>query len=118
MKKIFLNAYLMFDGNCREAMAFYQSLFGGTLKTMTFGEMDNSCPEAMRDSIMHASIMGGEVELLGCDNPDPKPHGSANVSLALSGANEEHLTQLFHELGKDGKVVVPWKNKSGEMFSV
>lgn len=28
MEKITLNAYLLFDNNCREAMAFYQGIFG------------------------------------------------------------------------------------------
>jgi PhnB protein len=30
--------YLIFNGNCREAMTFYQSCLGGELNVMTFGE--------------------------------------------------------------------------------
>src|SRR5690554_3744833 len=107
MGQLTLNAYLMFEGNCREAMAFYQNLFGGTIKSMTFGEVDNSCPEAMRDSIMHSSLTGGEVDLLGSDNPEPKPTGSGNISLALSGSDKERLTRIFNELAEGGKIVIP-----------
>jgi PhnB protein len=33
-----LNPYLRFDGTARQAMEFYQSIFGGELKMNTFGE--------------------------------------------------------------------------------
>jgi PhnB protein len=33
-----LNPYLTFNGNAREAMEFYQSVFGGELRISTFGE--------------------------------------------------------------------------------
>jgi PhnB protein len=119
MEKINLNPYLMFEGNCREAMAFYQSLFGGTVKSMTFGEVDASCPKAMKDSIMHASLIGGEVVLLGSDNPDPTPAGSGNISLALNGSNERHLTQLFNQLSEDGRIVIPLEKQMwGDLFGV
>jgi len=42
MEKIDLNPYLMFDGNCREALEFYQAIFGGELNVMTYGDMDGS----------------------------------------------------------------------------
>lgn len=33
-----LSPYLQFDGNCKEAMEFYQSILGGKLDLSTFGE--------------------------------------------------------------------------------
>src|SRR5690606_30810772 len=119
MTKINLNAYLMFDGNCREAMAFYQSLFGGTLKSMTFGQVDDSCPKAMRDSIMHSSLVTDEFVLLGSDNPEPKPTGSGNISLALNGSDEQRLTQVFNQLSEGGKIVIPLEKQMwGDVFGV
>jgi PhnB protein len=119
MTKINLNAYLMFDGNCREAMTFYQSLFGGTLKSMTFGEVDDSCPKAMRDSIMHSSLTTEELVLLGSDNPEPKPLGSGNISLALNGSDEQRLTQIFNKLSEEGKIVIPLERQMwGDLFGV
>jgi PhnB protein len=119
MTKINLNAYLMFDGNCREAMTFYQSLFGGTLKSMTFGEVDDSCPKAMRDSIMHSSLTTEELVLLGSDNPEPKPLGPGNISLALSGSDEQRLTQIFNKLSEEGKIVIPLERQVwGDLFGV
>ncbi|MGV9553223.1 VOC family protein, partial [Streptomyces ardesiacus] len=33
-----LNPYLSFDGDARQAMEFYEEVFGGTLALNTFGE--------------------------------------------------------------------------------
>src|SRR5690606_10738475 len=119
MNKINLNPYLMFEGNCREAMAFYQSLFGGTLQSMTFGEVDDSCPKAMRDSIMHSSLITDELVLLGSDNPDPKPLGSGNISLALNGTDEQRLTEVFRQLSEGGQMVIPLERQMwGDLFGV
>src|SRR5690554_3754901 len=119
MEKITLNPYLMFNGNCGEAMAFYQGIFGGTVKSMTFGEVDNSCPLAMKDSIMHSSLMGGEVEFLGSDNPKPQPVSPGNVSLAINGVNGERLTQIFNDLGQGGTIVIPLEKQIwGDLFGV
>jgi PhnB protein len=51
-----LSTYLFFDGNAREAMAFYKECFGGELMMMTYGEGNSQCPEADKNKIMHANI--------------------------------------------------------------
>lgn len=37
-----LNPYITFGGNAREAMEFYQSVFGGELDVSTWSEMPDS----------------------------------------------------------------------------
>ena len=50
-----LNPYISFDGNARQAMEFYQQVFGGKLHMNTFGEFGTAdCPDA--DKIMHAQL--------------------------------------------------------------
>lgn len=39
-----LNPYLHFNGNARDAMTFYQSVFGGDLDVMTFGDQGMDGP--------------------------------------------------------------------------
>src|SRR5690606_8270860 len=119
MNKINVNPYLMFEGNCREAMAFYQSLFGGTLQSMTFGQVDASCPKAMKDSIMHSSLITEELVLLGSDNPEPKPAGSGNISLALNGTDEQRLTERFRQRSEGRKIATPLEKQMwGAPFGV
>ncbi|HYE55226.1 MAG TPA: hypothetical protein VD996_10295 [Chitinophagaceae bacterium] len=54
-----INAYLGFNGECREAMKFYQQIFGGELTFQTIGEspMCDQLPAQDRDNIMHSSLV-------------------------------------------------------------
>ncbi len=63
MDKVALEAYLFFDGTCREAMGFYKNVFGGNLEMQTYDEVpgDMLRKERMKGKIIHASLRGGEV---------------------------------------------------------
>jgi PhnB protein len=65
-----ISPHLCFDGQCREAMQMYQSIFGGTLQTiLTYGEspMASSLESRWHDRILHATLVLNEVELTGVD---------------------------------------------------
>ena len=49
-----LNAYIHFNGNCREAMEFYKNCFGGNLQISTFAgsPMESQVPPALKDKII------------------------------------------------------------------
>jgi PhnB protein len=70
-----LNPYLSFARNARQAMKFYQSVFGGTLTMSTYGEYGApDGPEA--DGIMH-----GQLETAsGYTLIAPTPHPAWNTS--------------------------------------
>ena len=57
MKEV--NAYLIFNGNCREAMTFYQKCLGGDLQVTTFADMPGNIPPEAKDQIAHARITKG-----------------------------------------------------------
>ena len=48
-----INAYLTFNGNCREAMNFYKEVLDGDLALQTIGEspMADKMPQKMKDCI-------------------------------------------------------------------
>lgn len=104
MKTLDLSPYLFFNGNCLEAMKFYQSIFGGELTVKTFGEMDHNCPGALKDQVMHANIMGGRIEFFASDNPGPNPLGTGKISMTLHGSDEEALREIFGKLSEGAKV--------------
>ena len=64
-----LNPYLNFpDAKAREAMEFYQSVLGGELNVMTFGDMGTEGPLA--DQVMHGQLeVPGGLVLMGADAP-------------------------------------------------
>ena len=51
---VLLNPYLTLDGTAREAMTLYQSVFGGELSVMTFGDMGAEGDLAAK--VMHAHL--------------------------------------------------------------
>jgi PhnB protein len=50
--------YLFFNGNCREAMTFYQEKLGGSLDLLTFKDApEGQCPAGTEDRVMHARLV-------------------------------------------------------------
>jgi PhnB protein len=121
-----LNPYLFFGGNCREAMEFYQTVFGGELTISTFGESPADAhqdpaanTDEIKDKIMHAKL-NGDVVILASDNP----HGTTDdnndrFSLSLEGTDEDTLTGYFEKLSENGTVTAPlMKQFWGEVFGM
>src|SRR4051812_14672577 len=96
MASVNLDPYLFFKGNCREAMEFYKSIFGGELTVSTFGEAMPNEPE-MKDKIMHAMLSGGDVKLMASDTREASEK-TAKIELSLSGDDEQKLTGYFEKL--------------------
>lgn len=112
MTQVTCNPYLFFDGNCRDAMAFYRSVFGGELRMTTFGEANHDCPTALKDAIMHAFLTGGDIILMASDTPSDEALGSGQIFLALGGTDETKLRQIFSELANGGHINHELKRES------
>jgi len=99
-----INTYLHFNGNCREAMAFYNACLEGELELQTIGEspMANKFPVNMKDFILHATIRKGKLVLMASDvSPSPLIKGNAQ-SLMLDCDSEEEIHNLFEKLSEGG----------------
>jgi PhnB protein len=108
-----LNPYLFFTGTCAEAMEFYKSIFGGELHVSFYGEMG---PEGFADKVMHASLVGGQIELMASDSTR-ESFGTSCISLSLSGTDEAALRDLFDKLSVGGTAITPLKMESwGDTF--
>ena len=64
-----MSTHIMFNGNCRDAMEFYQQCFGGKLYFRTIGEspLCEDIPSEMRRLIMHAALTTKNWRILGSD---------------------------------------------------
>jgi len=104
-----LTPYLNFRENTREVMAFYQTVFGGKLTMSTFKEFGVSQDPAEEDKIMHSMLEAENgMTLMAADVPnsmDIQP--GTNISITLSGDNEEELTRYYNMLSAGGTVVEP-----------
>ena len=107
MAGISLEPYLFFKGNCREAMEFYKSVFGGELQMSTVGESPEvpGMPNLNKDWIMHASLKG-DVNLMASDTQKASDK-MAKVELSLGGTDEDKMRKIFDGLSTDGTVRMP-----------
>jgi PhnB protein len=104
-----LNPYLNFKDNARQAMAFYQSVFGGKLTVNTFKEFHASEDPAEGDKIMHAMLVADNgITFMAADTPNAMEYKpGANISMSLSGDNEAELRGYYEKLSAGGQVVMP-----------
>ena len=115
-----LNPYISFDGNARDAMEFYQRVFGGNLTLNTFGEYgDKESPFA--DKIMHGLLETNRgLTLMAADTPPGKDYAPGNnISVSLSGDDVEELRGYWGELSSGGSVSVPLEKQMwGDEFGM
>jgi PhnB protein len=105
-----IKSYLTFNGNCREAMGFYQKCLGGELVFQTIGEspLADKMPGKMKDLILHATLTRDELELLGSDMVGDQGVMKGNsVSLMLDCNSEEEIKTAYTKLSKGGKATHP-----------
>jgi PhnB protein len=106
-----LNPYLGFRDNARDAMEFYQSVFGGELTVSTFGDFQASEDPAEKDKVMHSQLeTPGGLVLMAADTPNAMPFTPGdNFSVSLSGGpdSDAELHGYWDKLSDGGNVVEP-----------
>ena len=105
-----LNPYISFEGTTREAMEFYKTVFGGTLELSTFGEAGMTDHDVKPDGIMHAMLIADNgITLMAADAATGMREfiAGTNMSISLSGDNEQELTEYYNKLVDGGKVEQP-----------
>ncbi|GAB3745083.1 VOC family protein [Microlunatus parietis] len=108
-----LNPYLSFDGEAKEAMEFYQRVFGGELTMNTFGEFGAE-DVAIKDRIMHAMLKTPSgYTLMGSDlMPGMEHKPGTTVTISLSGDEDALLRGYFDHLSAGGTVGVPLEKQA------
>jgi PhnB protein len=98
--------YLNFPGNTREAMTYYQSIFGGKLDITTFADFGVEGPP---DGTMHSYLSGSGFELMASDamTGAEETWGGTRVYLSFMGDEVDKLKGWFDALAADGRVGMP-----------
>lgn len=116
-----LNPYLQLRGRAREALEFYQGVFGGEASAMTYGDAGGmGLPEDQHHLVMHADLDAGPaLRLMLADVVESAP---PNGTVMLSGpaADGPVLTRWFEALAVGGTVEVPlepapWGDHYGQL---
>jgi PhnB protein len=104
-----LNPYVSFRDTARQAMDFYQSVFGGELTRSTFAEFHASDDPAEQDKIMYAMLeTSNGLLLMASDTPNNMEYNPGNnFSISLSGPDEAELRGYWDKLSEGGTVTMP-----------
>ncbi|HZI84380.1 MAG TPA: VOC family protein [Casimicrobiaceae bacterium] len=106
-----LDTYLFFDGNCAEAMRFYERTLGGELMLMKNSESPaaSQTPPGDGERIMHARLTFDGRSLMASDWPSDRPYeGMKGFSLSLVYPTVEEAKRAFDALGDGGKLTMPF----------
>jgi PhnB protein len=97
--------FLLFDGNCAEAMTFYQRCLGGQLTLTKLGDspMKDQLPPEKHDRIINAHLKSGAIEISATDwmaSPAFEPELGNMFALFVVGETLDELEAVFHKLSE------------------
>jgi PhnB protein len=97
-----LTPFLLFEGNCAEAMAFYQSCLGGELTLTRLGDtpMKDQAPPKLYDRIVYAHLESGAVDFSATDwlHVTQVPKKGNTVALYICDGTYDELKPIFEKL--------------------
>jgi PhnB protein len=102
--------YFTFDGNCEEAVKFYQSILGGEAQILHFGDApanpDFPVNEALKNLVLHAELRkDGHVIRFSDNFPGNTLTKGNTVAFSLEFPNVEETRSVFEALAQDGVVI-------------
>ncbi len=97
-----LMPFLLFDGNCAEAMAFYQGCLGGelTITKVSDTPMKAQMPSEQHHKVAFANLKSGLLEFSATDwlHATRTPKQGNTVALYISGGKYNELRKIFDKL--------------------
>jgi PhnB protein len=97
-----LTPFLLFDGNCAEAMTFYQACLGGELAITRLGDtpMKDQVPPGRHAMVVHAQLKSGAIEFSATDwlHPTRKPVHGNTVAMYINNGSYRELRTIFDRL--------------------
>ena len=102
-----VNPYLFYNGNCEEALKYYQKVLGAKIEAMLpyeGGPADMPIPADWKKKLMHARItIDGEV-IMGSDAPPGHFHQPQGFSVSLLIEDPTDAERKFKALSEGGSV--------------
>jgi PhnB protein len=121
-----IQPYLIFDGNCEEAVKYYTQTFGGEiLFSVRYSEMpphpEFKLAKDWENKILHTVFKIRGVEVLASDNHPGMPFiAGNNVHINVNYDKTTDPTPAFNKIAEGGKVNMPlqqtfWAIKYGQV---
>lgn len=102
--------YIMFQGDCAEAMAFYADVFGAEPATiMRYSEAPPTEGMPASDRVMHSELTLGGGRLMASDYPEGMPGDpQQGVSVMHPAPDADAGRRIFDRIAEGGTVVMPF----------
>lgn len=106
-----ITPYLVFNGNCKDAIEFYQEVFDcGEPKILPYGEYmpegSKTPPELLRTWVMHGEMVICGTNVWFADETETGVKGD-NVRLSATVSTGEDAKTIFNALSAGGTVTLP-----------
>ncbi|MBI1836608.1 MAG: VOC family protein [Flavobacteriia bacterium] len=115
------SVYLNFKGNCKEAMIFYQSCFGGKLEIQSIvgSPMEHYCTIHSNEDVLHSSLTNAQFMLMASDMYLGELITGNNFSVFINCSSEEEITSFFSKIAVGGTIIDSLKTQFwGAIFGV
>jgi PhnB protein len=107
--------YLIFDGNCREAIEFHANSLGAELTITPYSDMPGDVSKHMDDAknrIMHARLTKGQVLLMASDNMPGMPFQQGNnFNVSVDCESLDEIKTFFGAMSEGGTVTMPLQDQ-------
>lgn len=115
---LYATPFLLFDGNCAEAMTFYHECLGGELKLTKLADtpMKAMLPPEKHERLINANLKSGNVEISATDwmaAPEYLPKPGNTMAIFLVGGAFEELKAVFDKLSEGAN-----KNRFQELHNM
>jgi PhnB protein len=105
-----VNPYLHFDGNCEEALKFYEKALGAKRAAlMRYGDAPDAdeTPKEMHHKILHARFTLGSDLIFASDAPPERCKAFAGFSLSLNPDTVEEAERFYRALSEKAEIYMP-----------
>jgi PhnB protein len=97
--------FLLFDGNCADAMTFYHQCLGGGFTLTKLGDtpMKDQFPKEKHDRMINAHLVSGNIEISATDwmaSPSFDPIQGNTYAIFVIGGEYEELKTVFDKLAE------------------
>ena len=106
-----LSPYLFFEGNCDEALKFYEQCFRGKVEglvTYASAPGNMGTPADWSQKIMHATLVFGDNAIQASDAPPGRFQRPQGFSMCIGLKDTAEGERVFKALAEGGKVEMPF----------
>ena len=106
--------YLNFEGNCEEALNYYQKILGGSVEIRErYDSPVMHAPNDYKDKILHGSLHFGSHTILASDifPGGEAKSGTGDAALSITVSDPERGKQIFVQLADGGKIKINFEKQ-------